>query len=181
MIGKYRAGVVPDADPAPEIAMQFDGLAATVRQRIDRVEVSAALEDVWERVRALNRFVTESEPWRLAKDEAAAVELDVVLYTLAEGLRVVSVLLHPWVPESAERLLAALGREDLSLETAALGGVGGGATPRGGCPRPPRPDRGSATGTTSSTTPACTARCGCIRPTRCISNLLKDVRRSGAK
>ena len=127
MIGKYRDGVVPDADPAPEIAMQFDGLATSVRERIDRVEVSAALEDVWERMRALNRYVTESEPWQLAKDESAAVELDVVLYTLAEGLRVVSVLLHPWMPESAERLLAALGQTGLSLEAAELGAVGGGA------------------------------------------------------
>jgi methionyl-tRNA synthetase len=127
MIGKYRDGVVPDAQPAAEIAMQFDGLARAVQGRIDRVEVSAALEDVWERVRALNRFVTEREPWQLAKDEAAAVELDEVLYTLAEGLRVVSVLLHPWIPESAERLLAALGRPELSLASAELGAVGGGA------------------------------------------------------
>ena len=48
-------------------------------------------------------------------------DLDQVLYTLAEGLRVVSVLLHPFMPGSAERLLAALGREDLSLDGAALG------------------------------------------------------------
>jgi methionyl-tRNA synthetase len=128
MVAKYRDGVVPDAQPAAEIAMQFDGLAATVRGRIDRVEVSAALEDVWERVRTLNRFVAEREPWRLAKDEAAAVELDEVLYTLAEGLRVVSVLLHPWIPDTAERLLAALGRDDLSLEAAELGAAPGGAT-----------------------------------------------------
>jgi methionyl-tRNA synthetase len=127
MIGKYRGGVVPDAQPAAEIAERFDGLADRVRERIDRVEVSAALEDVWERVRALNRFVTEREPWRLAKDEAAARELDEVLYTLAEGLRVVSVLLHPWIPETSERLLGALGQEDRSLDTAALGAVGGGA------------------------------------------------------
>ena len=51
-----------------------------------------------------------------------------MLYALAEGLRVVSVLLHPWVPESAEKLLAALGREDRSLDTAGFGSVGGGAT-----------------------------------------------------
>jgi len=51
-----------------------------------------------------------------------------VLYTLAEGLRVVSVLLHAFMPESAGRLLAALGREDLSLDGAALGAVEGGAT-----------------------------------------------------
>jgi methionyl-tRNA synthetase len=127
MIAKYRDGVVPDAEPAAEIAALFAGLAADVRERLDRVEVSGALDHVWERVRALNRFVTEREPWRLAKDEAAAAELDQVLYTLAEGLRVVSVLLNPWVPETVERLLAALGQPDLSLDAAVLGAVGGGA------------------------------------------------------
>ena len=50
-----------------------------------------------------------------------------MLYTLAEGLRVVSVLLHPFMPDTAERLLAALGHEDLALEGAALGAVAGGA------------------------------------------------------
>ena len=69
----------------------------------------------------------DEEPWQLAKDDAEADHLDQVLYTLAEGLRVVSVLLHPFMPGSAERLLAALGREDLSLDGAALGAAEGGA------------------------------------------------------
>ena len=127
MVGKYRGGVVPQADPAPEMAMQFDGLATAVQARIDAVEVSAALDDIWERVRALNRYVTECEPWKLAKDESAAAELDAVLYTLAEGLRVVSVLLAPWMPTATARLLDALGQPDTSLATAELGAVGGGA------------------------------------------------------
>jgi methionyl-tRNA synthetase len=50
-----------------------------------------------------------------------------VLYTLAEGLRVVSVLLHAFMPVKVEQLLAALGREDLALETARLGALPGGA------------------------------------------------------
>jgi methionyl-tRNA synthetase len=50
-----------------------------------------------------------------------------VLYGAAEGLRVVSVLLHPYMPDTAEKLLAALGREDRSLDGAHLGAVGGGA------------------------------------------------------
>jgi methionyl-tRNA synthetase len=50
-----------------------------------------------------------------------------VLYSLAEGLRVVSVLLHPFMPASAERLLAAIGRPELSLDGAELGAVAGGA------------------------------------------------------
>ena len=61
-------------------------------------------------------------------DLRAGVATLPVLYTLAEGLRVVSVLLHAFMPGSAGRLLAALGREDLRLDGAALGRVEGGAT-----------------------------------------------------
>jgi methionyl-tRNA synthetase len=128
MIGRYRDGVVPDAEPDPAITADFDGLADTVRARLDQIELTAALDEIWQRVKLLNRYVQEQEPWQLAKDEGASERLDQVLYTLAEGLRVVSVLIHPFVPGSAERLLAALGREDLSLEGARLGAVGGGGS-----------------------------------------------------
>ena len=77
------------------------------------VELTAALDEIWRRIKRLNRYVQDEEPWQLAKDDAEAEHLDQVLYTLAEGLRVVSVLLHPFMPDSAERLLAALGREEL--------------------------------------------------------------------
>jgi len=127
MIGRYRDGVVPDADVPAGLAADFEGLAGTVAQQLDRVEVSAALDEVWQRVRRLNRFVTDEEPWQLAKDPAAAARLDQVLYALAEGLRVTSVLLHPWMPASVERLLAALGREDRGLGDARFGAVAGGA------------------------------------------------------
>ena len=69
----------------------------------------------------------DEQPWQLAKDPAQAERLDQVLLTLAEGLRVVSVLLHPFMPGSSERLLVALGQEDRSLERARLGARGGGA------------------------------------------------------
>ncbi len=128
MIARYRDGVVPDAQPAPELNADFDGLAEAVRERIDAVELTAALDEIWQRIKRLNRFVQDEEPWQLSKDESAAEHLDQVLYTLAEGLRVVSVLLHPFIPASTERLLTALRREDLSLEDARLGAVGGGAT-----------------------------------------------------
>ena len=52
-------------------------------------------------MRRLNRYVEEQAPWQLAKDEARAGDLDRVLRTLAEGLRVVTVLLSPWLPESS--------------------------------------------------------------------------------
>jgi methionyl-tRNA synthetase len=98
-----------------------------VAARIDEVEITAALDEVWRRIKRLNRYVQDEAPWQLAKDDAEAAHLDQVLYTLAEGLRVVSVLLHAFMPGSAERLLAALGREDLSLDGAELGAAAGGA------------------------------------------------------
>ena len=94
MIERYRDGVVPEAEAPPALVAELDGLTDAVSSRLDRVDVSGALEHIWLAVRRLNRFVTEETPWKLAKDEQAA-ELDSVLYALAEGLRVVSVLLHP--------------------------------------------------------------------------------------
>jgi methionyl-tRNA synthetase len=127
MIGQFRDGTVPDGKPSETIAADFEGLAEAVRQRIDEVELTAALDEIWQRIKRLNRYVQDEQPWQLAKDESQAERLDQVLYTLAEGLRVVAVLLHAFMPGSAERLLGALGQEDLSLEGARLGAAGGGA------------------------------------------------------
>ena len=127
MIARYRDGVVPEAEPDQSVAADFDRLAETVRERLDAVDVSGALDEIWQRVRCLNRFVTSEEPWKLAKDEANSERLDSVLYSLAEGLRVVALLLQAYMPESAERLLAALGVDDRALDAAAFGTVGGGA------------------------------------------------------
>ena len=127
MVGRYRDGVVPSAEPAAELVEDFAGLADEVRARIDEVELTAALDAIWRRIKRLNRYVTDEEPWQLAKDDARDAALDQVLYTLAEGLRVVSVLLHAFMPGSAERLLEAIGQPELALEHAELGAVGGGA------------------------------------------------------
>jgi methionyl-tRNA synthetase len=127
MIDRYRDGVVPTAEPPDELASEFDGLVDAVRARIDEVELTAALDEVWRRIKRLNRYVQEEEPWKLSKDEAEADHLDQVLYALAEGLRVVSVLLHAFMPGSTERLLAALGRPGLSLDDARFGAVEDGA------------------------------------------------------
>jgi methionyl-tRNA synthetase len=121
MLGRYRAAGLPAGEVDPQLAGDFAGLAARVRAHIDRAELTLALEEIWQRVRRLNRYVEEEAPWQLAKDDARAGDLDRVLRTLAEGLRVVTVLLWPYLPASAERLLAALGAPDLSLAGAELG------------------------------------------------------------
>jgi methionyl-tRNA synthetase len=124
MVARYREGVVPGGDAGagghagaagnagagidPVLAEDFAGLAERVAELIDRVELTNALDEIWQRVRRLNRYVEEEAPWVLAKDPARAPDLDRVLRALIEGLRVVTVLLHPYLPASSERLLAAL-------------------------------------------------------------------------
>jgi len=127
MIGRYRDGVVPAAQLDGALAADFDELPARVSELLDRADLSGALEEVWQRVRRLNRYVEEQAPWQLAKDQARAGELDVALVSLAEGLRAITVLLTPWMPESAGKLLAALGRPDDTIGASTFGAAGGGA------------------------------------------------------
>jgi methionyl-tRNA synthetase len=121
MIVRYRDGVLVEGQLDGLLLDDFDGLGERVEELIDRVELTSALDEIWKHVRRLNRYVEEQAPWQLAKDHSRAQELDRVLGTLAEGLRVVSVLLHPYLPDSTERLLAALGAPDISLAGAVFG------------------------------------------------------------
>src|SRR6201996_5416575 len=107
MIRRYRDGVVPEVGVDPDLARDFDGLAERVSAFLDRAEVTSALETIWERVRRCNRYVEERAPWQLAKDPASAEALDQTLASLAEGVRVISVLLAPYIPESSTKLLEA--------------------------------------------------------------------------
>ena len=112
MIDRYRDGVVPDADAARRAG---GGLrrprATTVAAHLDHAELTLALEEIWKRgVRRLNQFVEEQAPWNLAKDDGTAAALDETLYGLAEGLRVVSVLLHPYMPDCGHAAAGGAGR-----------------------------------------------------------------------
>jgi methionyl-tRNA synthetase len=127
MITQYRGGVVPESELDPEIAGEFADLADRVGAHFDAVEPSQALAAIWGLIRRLNQYVQDRTPWKLAKDEAASAELDTVLYTLAEGLRVAAVLSEPVLPNTSQRLLAALAQENRSLESARFGAVAGGA------------------------------------------------------
>jgi methionyl-tRNA synthetase len=127
MIDRYRDAVVPDVDVDPVLSADFDGLREEVCGLLDGAEITQALDRIWQRVRRLNRYVEERAPWQLAKDESKAAELDQTLRSLAEGIRVVTVLLAAYIPETAEKLLAALGAEDRSLEHATFGARPGGA------------------------------------------------------
>jgi methionyl-tRNA synthetase len=115
MIDSYRDGVVPSATVDPALEADFAGLLDHVKGLIDETELTQALEAVWQRVRRLNQYVEESRPWDLAKDEGESERLDTVLYNLAEGLRATTLLLFAYMPETAGRLLDALGEGERRL------------------------------------------------------------------
>ncbi|MGI8632566.1 MAG: methionine--tRNA ligase [Solirubrobacterales bacterium] len=126
MVDRYRDGVVPKATAEQALAADFDGLVEAVAGELDKAEISGALELIMERVRRLNRYVEESKPWELARDEAQAEKLDAVLYGLAEGVRVCALLLWAYMPRSMDRLLDGLAETERTLQP--LGSRSGGAT-----------------------------------------------------
>ena len=140
MVARYCDGAAPTVDLDPVLGADFEGLLETVSALLDKAEITQALEQIWMRVRRLNRYVEETAPWKLAKDETKADELHQALRSLAEGLRVVTVLLVPYIPESTEKLLAALGTPDTALEGARYGAHPGGQPVEKIAPLFPKPE-----------------------------------------
>jgi methionyl-tRNA synthetase len=105
MIIRYRGGRVPAGRNA------LDPIDAEVGLRLDAVDLTGALEQIWLLVRAANRFVEERAPWALAKSaEPADVDrLDETLYTLADTVRCLGVLLTPYIPKAAAAILETVG------------------------------------------------------------------------
>jgi len=95
-----------------------DAIEAVKREvpaRLDVFDVTGAVDVIWDLVRSLNKHVEQTKPWELAKDDAHAGELDRVLYDLADGLRVAAIALSAYLPQTAPRILQALGQpEDLA-------------------------------------------------------------------
>jgi methionyl-tRNA synthetase len=115
MISRYRDGVLTKS-PGPG-AIDAEGLRAALVERLDRFDITGALDEIWQAVRRLNQHVESNAPWELAKDETKAAELDAVLYDLADGLTAVAVAVSAYLPETAPQILEALGQSrDLSLD-----------------------------------------------------------------
>jgi methionyl-tRNA synthetase len=122
LIGRSREGRLVPGEVSPELAAAIDELGQTLPGRFDDWDLTGALDAIWDLVRRLNRHVEQTKPWELAKDASRIDELDRVLYELADGLRAVAVAVSSYLPETAPRILAALGQsEDLAWENVASG------------------------------------------------------------
>lgn len=114
MIEKYNGGFVPDAS-GEEDATDQDlkaiavSAAGKVETHMDKFEFNLALEEIWVAVRRANKYIDENTPWVLAKDEAGKPRLDTVLHNLAETLRIVSVLIYPFMHTTSGEIRKQLG------------------------------------------------------------------------
>ena len=79
---------------------------------MENFRIDEAIDAIWRIVDELNHYITESEPWALARDDEQRDRLGTVLYTCAEGLRALAVLLSPVMPQSTAKLWDALGVTD---------------------------------------------------------------------
>ncbi|NQX27164.1 methionine--tRNA ligase [Microbacteriaceae bacterium VKM Ac-2854] len=124
MLNRYFDGVVPAPDAGfdeAELRVQktMADAVATADAAIDALAIHDAIAAVWTIVDELNGYITEQEPWALAKDPANRERLQSVLYTAADGLRALAVALSPVIPQATEKLWTALGvRETLGELTA---------------------------------------------------------------
>jgi methionyl-tRNA synthetase len=111
MIARFRGGRLSEASGrTAALADEISSLRSDAYTNFDAFDITGAVDRAWVLVRALNRHVTEQKPWELAKDDAKAAELDQILFDLADGLRVCAVALAAHLPETAPKILEALGQ-----------------------------------------------------------------------
>lgn len=113
MIEKYCGGTVPPATTEDDIDKDLKaiavGAAAKVEEQMDKFAFNMALEEIWIVVRRANKYIDEKSPWVLAKDEALKAELDTVMHNLAEAIRIISILIYPFMHTTSKEIRKQMG------------------------------------------------------------------------
>ena len=112
MINKYFDGVVTNTRCSEELDNDLIKVALSLRDKVDKdmdkLEVSSALEHIFDLFRACNKYIDETMPWILAKEENKKDRLATVLYNLVESIRIGTVFLSPFIPSASERIFKQL-------------------------------------------------------------------------
>lgn len=113
MIEKYCGGTVPKATTSDDIDEDLKriavGAASKVEEQMDKFAFNMALEEIWILVRRANKYIDEKSPWVLAKDESKKAELDTVMHNLAESIRIISILIHPFMHTTSKEIRKQMG------------------------------------------------------------------------
>mgnify|MGYP000330173140 FL=1 len=133
MVQKYFGGQIPAERESEPVDDELIAMASSLREKCDKAiegyQFSAALTEIWKLVARSNKYIDETMPWALGKDEAKRARLAAVMYNLCESLRIISILIAPFMPETSPRIQKQLGvsGDAVTYESAAVWG----ATPAG--------------------------------------------------
>ncbi|MBV9268513.1 MAG: methionine--tRNA ligase [Acidobacteriaceae bacterium] len=111
MIQQYRNGAIPGSEGTEDIAQVANKAAMAAIAAYEAFNFSQALEQIWTIISAVDKYIVERAPWKLAKDQSGHSQqlLDTTLYTAAEALRITCALVSPVVPHSAEAIWRQMG------------------------------------------------------------------------
>ena len=121
MINKYFDGEVSNKGVSEEIdnnlIKEAESLYIKVENYMNKLEVPKALDSIFDLFRSLNKYIDETTPWILAKDDSKRDRLAMVLYNLIEGIRIGTVLLRPFIPETTEKIFKQINTDNTSYDS----------------------------------------------------------------
>ena len=129
MVEKYFGGIVPEArdagEPDDELIAMIRETAGRYQKQMDAFQLHLGLEEVFRLIDRANKYIDETAPWVLARDEEKKARLATVLYNLLEALRVSLVMLKPFIPESCDKAFRQIGADEnaQTWENASVYGV----------------------------------------------------------
>ena len=127
MVIKYFGGTLPTereaADVDGELLAMAGGLRETYAALMDKFAPQQAMAEVMKVIARANKYIDETAPWQLAKDEANKTRLATVMYNLLEAIRICTVLLQPVMPASCEKIFAQIGATETDWDSAAAFGA----------------------------------------------------------
>ncbi len=113
MLKRYRQGAIPRPGTFGELELDLQRVAVEAREGAEKAleswEIGRAIESILSLVKRANQYLEQSEPWKLARTTEQKERLNTVLYSAAETLRLLAILLAPFIPTACEKILAQLG------------------------------------------------------------------------
>lgn len=129
MAEKYFDGIIPQEKESAPIDDELINMALELRSKCDKsiegYQFSNALTEIWKLIARTNKYIDETMPWALGKDESKRARLAAVIYNLCESLRIVSILITPFIPETAPKIQKQIGAKAdvLTYDAAAKWGL----------------------------------------------------------
>lgn len=116
MIEKYNGGIIPEPKESGEFDDDLKSVAVSASKKIeaaiDKLQFHDGLEEIWKVVRRTNKYIDETTPWILAKDDANRERLNTVLYNLADCIRIISILIKPFMESTTIKIWTQLGLDE---------------------------------------------------------------------